>query len=593
VTSTQQSQRTFGNEEHLPRVPVPTLVGTCQRFLDWCGPLLTEEQLAATEAAVAAFLAPDSPAHELQAALEEFDRRPDVASWLEEFWAYRYLGRRDRIALNANYFFLFHGSGEDQVERAAGLVAGAVDYKLRLDDESVPPVLQRGRPLSMAQHRFLFSTTRIPGVDQDTVRTPYDAEHPGPSTARHIVVFFRGTPFRLEVLDGEGRPHGRDDLAAALRALVKSDVRRGDQDSEVGHLTTMARTEWATARRELLARDAGNAAALEEIETALFCLCLEEAVPADATQAADQLLHGDSGNRWFDKSFSLVVFADGTAGINVEHCGLDGTTVLSFVDTLLGERPAVRATAAGVPEATPLRFILDEALREQVRAAAASFAEFAAATATVSLSFDFGSARAKALGMSPDAFVQMAYQLAHRRAKGLTGATYESIATRQFRHGRTEAMRVVTPEVLEFVATMEDPAADRAARRAAFEAAAARHVARAKDCQAGAAPEQHLWELLLIAGRRGVAEPLELYRSPGWLVMREDYLSTSSAPSEHIQYFGFGSTSPQCIGIAYVLLPDRLNIYLSTRADVAEQMHRFARELAAALEELAGLLADA
>ena len=60
--------------------------------------------------------------------------------------------------------------------------------------------------------------------------------------------------------------------------------------------------------------------------------------------------------------------------------------------------------------------------------------------------------------MSPDAFVQMAYQLAHRRAKGLTGATYESIATRQYRHGRTEAMRVVTPEVLTFVSTMEDPA---------------------------------------------------------------------------------------------------------------------------------------
>ncbi|OLF08228.1 choline/carnitine O-acyltransferase [Actinophytocola xanthii] len=592
MTSSQQSQRTFGNEEHLPRVPVPTLVDSCERFLDWCAPLLTEEQLARTEAAVAAFLAPDSPAHELQAALEEYDSRPDVASWLEEFWAYRYLGRRDRIALNANFFFLFHGSGEDQVERAAGLVAGAVDYKLRLDDESVPPVVQRGRPLSMAQQRFLFATTRIPGATQDSVRAPFTAEHPGPSTARHIVVFFRGTPFRLDVLDSDGRPHGRDDLAAALRALLKGDTRRGEPGTEVGHLTTMARAEWAAARTELLAADAGNAAALDELESALFCLCLEETVPADATQAADQLLHGDSGNRWFDKSFSLVVFGDGTAGINVEHCGLDGTTVLSFVDTLLGDRPAARATAAGVPEAVPVRFALDEGLRERVRAAAASFAGFAAATATSTLSFDFGSDRAKRLGMSPDAFVQMAYQLAHRRAKGITGATYESIATRQYRHGRTEAMRVVTPEVLHFVSIMDDPAADRVARRAAFEAAAAKHVARAKECQAGAAPEQHLWELLLIAGRRGVTEPLDLYTSPGWLVMRDDYLSTSSAPSENIQYFGFGSTSPQCIGIAYVLLPDRLNIYLSTRADVAEQMHRFARELAAALEELAGLLAS-
>ncbi len=120
--------------------------------------------------------------------------------------------------------------------------------------------------------------------------------------------------------------------------------------------------------------------------------------------------------------------------------------------------------------------------------------------------------------MSPDAFVQLAYQLAHRRTKGLVGATYESIATRQYRHGRTEAMRVVTPEVPRFVAGMEDPAADEGARRSAFRAAADAHVARARQCQAGQAPEQHLWELQMLQQRWGVelgaGAPLALYTSP-------------------------------------------------------------------------------
>ena len=583
------SESTFGNEAHLPRVPVPTLAESCERFLEWSAPLLTDAQRAETEAAVAAFLAEDSPAHALQAALERYDEQPGVHSWLDDFWAYRYLGRRDRIALNANFFFLFHDSGEEQVERAAALVAGAVDYKLRLDDEKIPPVTLRGRPLSMAQQRFLFSTTRIPGAVQDTVRGPYSEDAPGPSTARHIVVFHRSTMFRLAVLAEDGRPYGRDDIADALRAITKSDAVVDDPSTAVGHLTTMARAEWATTRRSLL--DAGNAEALEEVETALFCLCLDEHTPANTEQACDQLLHGNSGNRWFDKSLSLVVFADGTAGINLEHCGLDGTTVLAFVDTLLGTAPSARPAAHGLPPATPIEFTLDDTLRATARAAAESFAEYAAATATATLSFpDFGANTAKQLGMSPDAFVQMAYQLAHRRAKGRTGATYESIATRQFRHGRTEAMRVVTPEVLTFVSTMDDESAGQDARRAAFQAAAAKHVARAKECQAGAAPEQHLWELLRLAGD---AEPHALYRSPGWLVMRDDYLSTSSAPSTNIQYFGFGSTSPQCIGVAYVLLADSLNIYLSTPRHVADQMHTFARELTTAVRELRELLEEA
>jgi carnitine O-acetyltransferase len=73
--------------------------------------------------------------------------------------------------------------------------------------------------------------------------------------------------------------------------------------------------------------------------------------------------------------------------------------------------------------------------------------------------------------------------------------------------------------------------------------------------------------------------------------MRDDHLSTSSAPSVNIRYFGFGATSAQCIGIAYVLLPDRLNVYLSTPRAVADDMHTFADELATAIDELQVLLA--
>jgi carnitine O-acetyltransferase len=603
-SAAEWSTRTFGNEDRLPRVPLPTLAESCERFLAWCAPLLTADELAATEAAVASFRRPGSSAHTLQAALERYDSTEGVHSWLDTFWPSRYLGRRDRIALNANFFFLFNGADKPQVARAAGLIAAAVDYKLLLDEELVPPVVQRGQPLSMEQLKFLFSTTRIPGAGQDTVRAPYTAQWPGPSRARHIVVFFRGNMFRLDVLDPGGRRYPSDNLEAGLRAVMRAGALPAAPGTSVGHLTTKARADWAASRQALRAHHPGNAEALDAVETALFCLCLEDFTPVDTQQACDHLLHGDSGNRWFDKAVSLIVFADGTAGINVEHCGLDGVTILTFIDALLGA-PAGRrpprsearseARPGGVPAIQAIEFALDDDLRTDVRAAADSFATYAANTATHLLSFeDFGASRAKQLKTSPDAFVQVAYQLAHKRAKGIVGATYESIATRQYRHGRTEAMRVVTPEVVRFVAAMDDPEVDAAARRAAFHRAAEMHVARAKECQAGRAPEQHLWELQLIQQRRGqelgATEPLALYESPGWLRMREDYLSTSSAPSTNIRYFGFGSTSSRCIGIAYVLLPDRLNLYLSTPRQVADGMLAFAGKLGEALRELQDLL---
>lgn len=596
---------TFKNEDTLPRVPLPALEDTCARFLEWSAPLLTEEEFADTEAAVQEFGRADGPGPKLHADLVRYNADPATHSWLDTFWPARYLGRRDRIALNANFIFLFRdtplrGFAEPQVERAARLIAAAVNYKTQLDDERIPPIVTRGQPLSMEQNKFLFSTTRIPGPVQDTVRAPYSDEMPGPSTARHIVVFQRGNAFRMDVVGPDGRPYSLDDLAAGLREVQTAGAARAATATAAGHLTTMARAEWAAARDRLAALDPGNAAALDTIETALFCVCLEDLTPADDLAACDQLLHGDSGNRWFDKAVSIIVFADGTAGINVEHCGLDGTTILSFVDTMLAASPEEHAAqsgaaAQGVPAIEPVTFVLDDALRADIAAAARSFAQYGADTATVTLSFDeFGVDEVKRLRMSPDAFVQVAYQLAHKRAKGFIGATYESIATRQYLRGRTEAMRVVTPEVLRFVSVMDDPAASPDERRAAFRAAADKHVERAKQCQAGAAPEQHLWELQLIQKRRGAAlgvpESSRLYETPGWLKMRDDYLSTSSAPSTSIRYFGFGATSSRCIGIAYVLLPDRFNLYLSTPRPVAGMMYTFADRLREALRELRDLL---
>jgi carnitine O-acetyltransferase len=594
---------TFANEDRLPRVPLPTLEASCRRFLEWCAPLLTEQELAATDAAVASFLRPDSPAHALQAALERFDATPGVRSWLDRFWPTRYLGRRDRIALNANFFFLFDDDEQarGQVERAAGLIAAALDYKVQLDAEAIPPVVQRGQAMSMVQNRFLFSTTRIPGEVQDTVRAPYSDEWPGPSRARHVVVFFRGNAFRMDVIGPEGRPYSLADLAAGLDAVVKAGATPAPYDASPGRLTTMARAPWAATRRRLLALDPANAAALETIEAALFCVCLDDLVPDGTLQACDQLLHGDSGNRWFDKALSFVVFADGAAGINVEHCGLDGTTILYLVDAMLTETAAVHsarsgAESQGLPPVDAIEFVLDEGLRADVRAAGEAFADYAAATATTTVELaGFGSNRAKQLGMSPDAFAQMAFQLAHKRTKGLTGATYESIATRQYQNGRTEAMRVVTPEVVRFVAAMDDRHASAQAKAVALRAAGAKHAARARECQLGDAPEQHLWELLMIqqrqGGELGATAPMALYDSPGWRVMRDDYLSTSSAPSVNIQHFGFGATSTQCIGVAYAMLPDELNIYLSTPRAVAAEMYRFADELTAAIAEMQELLA--
>ncbi len=583
---------TFAREAEQPRLPLPSLADSCTRFLDWCAPLLDAQQLAETEAAVAGFMEPASPAHALQAELERYAARPDVDSWLDEFWRDRYLGRRVRTAINANFFFLFRDGETDPCRRAAALIMAALDHHDAIATGRFPVTEQRGEPLSMEGHKYLFSSARLPGVTRDSCRAPFSEQWPGPSSARHIVVFVNGNLYRLDVIGPDGRPHSLAELSEALAGLAGAGQERGQA---VGHLTSLDRAEWAVTREALLACDPHNRQAMETIETALFGLCLERGMPADRLEVCQRLLCGDSGSRWFDLAITFIVFPDGSAGINGEHTALDGTTVAEFIASLMASSEVehaqqLGAAAQGPVTSQPITFVLDQPLRDEIDRADQAFRACAAQTSGRLFRFDeFGANRAKALGLSPDAFIQIAYQLAHWRAKGRLGATYESVSNRRYRRGRTEAMRVVTPEIVRAVAAIEDPASSPQERGTWIRAAAQRHVERARQCQASEAPEQHLWELLLIQQRQGRGMPPALFDTPGWRILRDDYLSTSSVPSV-VDALGFGATSGHCIGIAYQFQPEYMAAYLSTPTAELDGLEAFIEALPQAMRDLAAAL---
>lgn len=621
TTENQQSsdkETTFIHEESLPKVPLPDLGETQERFMEWCSPLLNSEEAQKTQAALKMLTSKGGLGERLHAALVDFNNQPTTHSWLDIFWPSRYLGRRDPIALNANFFFLFRHEHLGQLQRAAKIAASALNYKLMLDDEKIPVAKIKNTPLSMDQVKYLFSATRIPGEKQDTLRSSYSTESPGPSTARHCLVCHNGRFFALDLISNEGTAHSFNDITAGLFAIVEASTEK-DNDHSIGHFTTMPRAEWAKTRKALLEVNADNRAALDSIETALFVINLDEANPQTELEACDDLLHGGPGNRYYDKALQLIIFKNGWAGINIEHCGLDGTTILNFVDYILSCKASDldarnKAVSKGTPSFNELTFTLTPELENKLQKAAVDFQALRKTTITRTYDLpEWGGAHIKSLGMSPDAFAQCAMQLAHKRTKGFIGATYESIATRQYRRGRTEAMRTVTPEVFNFVETMENPSTSLEEKISSFRAAADRHVARAKDCQKGNAPEQHLWELQNIYNRnpeefisnpgffarlfgaRGLTKEdcktaLEFYESPGWIKLRSDSLSTSSAPSPTIQYFGFGSTGPGCIGIGYLVRNDVINCYLATAQGEEAALSNFITQYDKALRELAALL---
>lgn len=137
----------------------------------------------------------------------------------------------------------------------------------------------------------------------------------------YILLFVIGNIESPDVISGR-----IDDLLVRREANEVNDL-------PLGYFTAENRNTWATYRSQLLTT--GNADSLELVDSALFCVCLDSSSTStfDAENPApiirDQLF-GNAGNRWFDKSFSLIIASDGTTSVNFEHSWGDGVAVMRY-----------------------------------------------------------------------------------------------------------------------------------------------------------------------------------------------------------------------------------------------------------------------
>jgi carnitine O-acetyltransferase len=97
------------------------------------------------------------------------------------------------------------------------------------------------------------------------------------------------------------------------------------------------------------------------------------------------------------------------------------------------------ASSAAIEPPKKLLFDLSPQSLTAIKAATVQFDALAAKHDLQVVTFEgYGKSLIKKFSVSPDAYAQMAIQLAYYKLYGYSGATYESAGTRKFIHGRTE-----------------------------------------------------------------------------------------------------------------------------------------------------------
>ncbi|KAF2878439.1 carnitine acetyl transferas-like protein [Massariosphaeria phaeospora] len=539
---------TFAAEDNLPQLPIPDLESSCNKYLSALKPLQAPKEHNDTVMAVQDFLKSDGSA--LQEKLKKY--ASGKSNYIEQFWYDSYLNFDNPVVLNLNPFFLLEDdptpARNNQVTRAASLVVSALSFVRAVRREELPPDTIRGQPLCMYQYSRLFGTARIP--------TENGCQIGQDPTSKHIVVLCHGQFYWFDVLDDNSDLIMTEkDVALNLSVIVEDAAEMPIHEAAkgaLGVLSTENRKVWS-GLRDVLHREEGsnNSDCLHIVDSALFILCLDYTQPQSGSELCMNMLCGSSKvergvqvgtctNRWYDK-LQIIVCKNGTAGINFEHTGVDGHTVLRFAsdvytDTILrfartinGNAPSLWTSSSPDPakrdpdsfgdvQTTPhkLEWDMVPELSTALRFAETRLADLIQQNEFATLDFPhYGKNFMTSMGFSPDAFVQMAFQAAYYGLYGRMECVYEPAMTKIYYHGRTEAIRSVTEESSEFVKTFwgENPAV---VKIEALRKACQKHTENTKICAKAQGFDRHLYALYCIWQRAIDDDGAEYAHSDGW-----------------------------------------------------------------------------
>ncbi|KAG8822644.1 hypothetical protein FRC17_009501, partial [Serendipita sp. 399] len=171
--------------------------------------------------------------------------------------------------------------------------------------------------------------------------------------------------------------------------------------------------------------------------------------------------------------------------------------------------------------------------------------------------------------LSPDAFIQMALQLAWMKDQRKPTAVYETASTRMFLHGRTEVIRSFSKESLAFIRAMDDETATvselpffQTKKRSVFTTpqqgerlqllieAIKAHNTYTREASSGSGIDRHLMALRLVMKP---SERAEIFEDELFSRSQEWKLSTSGLSSgDRFIGTGFGTPYPDGYGINYL-----------------------------------------
>ena len=530
----------------LPKLPVPDLNTSCDRFLASMRPVLSEEEYRNLFCEVIEFKEKEGPI--LQSYLCR--RAATMTNWLKDIWLQlAYLSNRKPIAVNVNCYATdrMKMPTNNPIARGANIIHWVLRFHKQLELETLKPqYMQNMIPMCMESHKNQFCTVRVPCQGMDRMET-YKGSN-------YIVIIRRGIYYKLEIEapdnDGKDRLLTVTEIYSILQKIF-ANTEESEECNQVAVFTTQDRDTWAQNRAKLMENPL-NKQSLATVEEAITVFSFDDEKPSSIDENGTYTLCGNGINRWNDKSLTLAIFANGYVGSIIEHTACDATIPGRAWDYFLqnekytsdGNIIIENSRKKNLPIPEKINWDLKD-LESEIDVAMSEFRKLSQSFELVVISPKYGKGFMKKKRMSPDGYIQMALQLAYYKLYQKVPKTYESASTRIFREGRTETIRPVSEYSVEFVKSMLSESATREQKIRLLRKAVQYQTQNKMDACCGLGWDRHLIGLFYCCQEMKMTPPA-LFRDKNFFA--SDILSTSQTP---VHYTDVWSLETSCMGGGY------------------------------------------
>ena len=170
VLSTWNTPLLYSFQGSLPRLPLPAVKDTMQRYLRSVRPLLDDENYNRMTELAKEFETGIGKKLQRYLVLKSWWATNYVSDWWEE---YVYLRGRGPLMVNSNFYgidAIFTQPTKIQAARAASVIVLLLNFRRKLDRQEQKPIMVQGMiPLCSWQYERLFNTVRVPGIETDRI----------------------------------------------------------------------------------------------------------------------------------------------------------------------------------------------------------------------------------------------------------------------------------------------------------------------------------------------------------------------------------------------------------------------------------------